>query len=67
MGDKAVRCPLCGGADITPRTLITVYGKREPSIAFLIRGASAVSGRTRGRQCGQSGCKPGLRPSPAGV
>ena len=43
-----MRCPLCGGADITPRTQITVYGNREASIAFLIKGGSAVSGRTIG-------------------
>jgi len=67
MGENPVRHPLCGGADITPRTQITVYGNREPPIAFLIRRVSAVSGRTRRRQCGRSGCKPGLRPSPVGV
>jgi hypothetical protein len=45
-GRKTVRCPLCGGADITPRTQITVYGNREASIAFLIKGGSGVSSRT---------------------
>jgi len=44
MGENPVRRSLCGGADITPRTRITVCGNREASIAFLIWGGSAVSG-----------------------
>jgi hypothetical protein len=36
MGENPVRRSLCGGADITPCTQITVYGNREASMAFLM-------------------------------
>ena len=45
MGENPVRRSLCGGADITPRTRITVYGNSQSSIAFQIKGGSGVSSR----------------------
>jgi len=46
MREKTVRCPLCGSADITPRTSITVYGNREASVSFLLKGQREVFDKT---------------------
>ena len=54
MGENPVRRSLCGGADITPRTQITVYGNSQASITFLIKGGSAVSGRAIGANVGSA-------------
>ncbi len=44
MSDKKVRCPLCGGTDLTPRSAITVYGNRKASVSFLLKGQKEAFG-----------------------
>jgi hypothetical protein len=44
MSEKKVHCPLCGSSDITPRSAITVYGNREASVSFLIKGQKEAFG-----------------------
>ncbi len=54
MREKKVRCPLCGSADITPRTTIMVYGNREASVSFLLKGQKQIFGRGIGINVGRA-------------
>jgi hypothetical protein len=54
MREKTMRCPLCGSADITPRTKITVSGNREALVSFLLKGQREVFDKTIGITVGRA-------------